>query len=108
MRKRVFEPVGVGVALGALIAAFLGQRHNAVRLIFALIVMAPFTLGAPEALRRAAGRLTSRSEVDFNIVTTIPVTVLFGHFILPCFAPLLVQNLGQIQRFFPVYYFTLD
>lgn len=108
MRKRVFEPVGVGVALGALIAALLGQRHNAVRLIFALILLAPFTLGAPEALRRAAGRLTSRSEVDFNIATAIPVTVLFGHFVLPYFAPLLVQNLGQIQRFFPVYDFTVD
>ena len=74
MRKRVFEPVGVGVALGALIAAFLGQRHNAVRLIFALILLAPFTLGAPEALRRAAGRLTSRREVDFNIATAIVVS----------------------------------
>ena len=108
MRKRVFEPVGIGVALAALIAAFLGQRHNALRLIFALVVMAPFTLGAPEALRRTAGRLTSRLEVDFNMVTALAVTFIFGKFILPDFAPLLVQNLGQIQRFFPVHEFTAD
>ena len=107
MRKRVFEPVGVGVALGALIAAFLGQRHNAVRLIFALILLAPFTLGAPEALRRTAGRLPSCGEVYANFAATIIVTGISGILILSYFAPVLVQNITQIQRFFPVYDFTL-
>ena len=107
MRKRVFEPVGVGVALGALIAAFLGQRLNAVRLIFALILLAPFTLGAPEALRHAAGRLPSRGEVYANFAATIIVTGISGILILSYFAPVLVQNITQIQRFFPVYDFTL-
>lgn len=107
MRKRVFEPVGVGVALGALIAALLGQRHNAVRLIFALILLAPFTLGAPEALRRAAGRLPSRGDVFANFAATMIVTGISGILILSYFAPVLVHNISQIQRFFPVYDFTL-
>ena len=63
MRKRVFEPVGVGVALGALIAAFLGQRHNAVRLIFALILLAPFTLGALSELASRVGTLLEKIKI---------------------------------------------
>lgn len=106
MRKRVFEPVGAGVALGALIAGLLGQRHNALRLIFALIVLAPFTLGAPEAIRRTAGRLTSRAEVYANLMAAALVCLIGGGLAAQWFAPVLAQNQTWIQQFFPIYEFT--
>ena len=107
MRKRVFEPAGVGVMLGLLMAALLGQRHNALRLVFALIAAVPFTLGAPEALRRAVGQLTSRAELAGNARTAM-LLALAGGAAAVCFAPVLVQNQVLIQQFFPIYDFALD
>lgn len=107
MRRHVFKPIGFGAAAGALAAGIFGQRHEAARLIFVMILLNAASLGAPEALRRCLGRLTARRQVRANAWTAAAMTAAGGGILL-LLAPWLTSNFNFIEQMFPVYSWTLQ
>lgn len=106
MKKTLFKPIGFGAAAGALAAGLLGQRHEAARLVFAMVLLNLASLGAPEALRRCTGRLTVRRQVRANAWIAAGMSLL-GAAILFALSPWLTNRFDCIEKIFPVYSWTL-
>lgn len=105
MKRHTFKPIGFGAAAGALVAGLLGQRHEAVRLVFVMTLLNAVSIGAPEALRRCVGGLTARRQVRANAWTAAGMTAV-GAGLLLWLAPWLTENFKIIEQMFPVHSWT--